>query len=150
MPDQCPQDGGFIGDAGCSHPNHQHSELTESLMKSPVKEITPKECDHALNEGFYVDSKDGARVGFGKRLKEHIENGPKHTKDDVDNRKKRLLYAVDTVKTTAPKEVDHRRVKGRKLYTKEYKDFGMLVITDKRGVVDDAYTIFPRRSGRAK
>jgi len=149
MPDKCPQDGGFIGESGCTHPNHKHSALTESLMKSPVKEITPNECDHALKEGFYVDSKDGSRVGFGKNLKGHIELG--HSQKDADARKSNLLFAVDTVRTTEPKEAGHRGTKGRKLYTKAYKDFGMLVITDAKGKnIDDVHTIFPRRSGRAK
>ena len=32
MSEHCPQDGGFIGDAGCTHPNHQHSELVKGIM----------------------------------------------------------------------------------------------------------------------
>ena len=34
MSDHCPQDGGFIGDAGCTHQNHQHSELVKKVLAS--------------------------------------------------------------------------------------------------------------------
>ena len=33
MPDRCPQDGGFIGSCGCTHPNHEHSELVKAVLE---------------------------------------------------------------------------------------------------------------------
>ena len=81
MSAQCPQDGGFIGGAGCSHRNHTHSEFLTTLLDAPAREITTKECDTALEEGFYVDSADGSRVGFGKSLKHHLVFCPTQISD---------------------------------------------------------------------
>lgn len=38
MSERCPQDGGFVGECGCTHPNHEHSELVKGLLAagSPV------------------------------------------------------------------------------------------------------------------
>ena len=36
MSEHCPQDGGFIGDAGCTHPNRQHSELVKGIIANAM------------------------------------------------------------------------------------------------------------------
>ena len=60
MSGHCPQDGGFIGDAGCTHPNHQHSEFVKSMLEAKTpRTVSPADCDRALHEGFYVNSADG-------------------------------------------------------------------------------------------
>ena len=68
MSEHCPQDGGFIGDAGCTHPNHQHSELVKGIMSGEPAMISPRDATAALNEGFYVKNPEGKQVGFGKKL----------------------------------------------------------------------------------
>lgn len=73
MSEHCSQDGGFIGKSGCTHPNHHHSELVKGLLaeKSP-RMISAEDCDAALKEGFYVDSVNGKRIGFGSSLDRHL------------------------------------------------------------------------------
>lgn len=77
MSARCPQDGGFVGDAGCTHPNHAHSALVERIAASAdaPRMVSTSEAEAALREGFYVSNPDGARVGFGRRLLDHIERG---------------------------------------------------------------------------
>ncbi len=58
MSGRCPQDGGFIGDAGCSHPNHGHSELVRGLLASKPRAISPREADAALREGSFAYARD--------------------------------------------------------------------------------------------
>ena len=41
MSGHCPQDGGFIGDAGCTHPNHQHSEFVKSMLEAKTPRTVP-------------------------------------------------------------------------------------------------------------
>ena len=69
MTKKCPQDGGFIGDAGCTHPNHQHSELVKKVISSSANPSMMSETDatDALTEGFYVSDPSGKRLGFGNR-----------------------------------------------------------------------------------
>lgn len=144
MSGHCPQDGGFIGDAGCTHPNHQHSELVKGLLEAKEpREISSAECDAALNEGFYVNNPDGVRVGFGKRLLDHINE---HPGNDAEGRKTRLLYAKDTV--TAPDRVEkaHKGLEGRTAYLKSFGKFGIVALSDKDGKnLESIFTIIPKR-----
>lgn len=48
MSEHCPQDGGFIGDAGCTHPNHQHSELVRGIMSGKASSVSEAEATAAL------------------------------------------------------------------------------------------------------
>ena len=55
MSEHCKQDGGFIGDAGCTHPNHQHSELVRGLLaasepRGHLHDITPEDFDKVLEK----------------------------------------------------------------------------------------------------
>ncbi|MCL1857324.1 MAG: hypothetical protein FWF84_06790 [Kiritimatiellaeota bacterium] len=142
----CPKDGGFIGKSGCTHPNHVYSAETQRLLDSPPKTITAKEADAALGEGFYIQSKNGDRVGFGKPLKAHLDE---KEEKDATKRKQHLLHAVDAVRTTAPEE--NHRLPGRKLYMKEIGDgSSVIAISDKSGNVDDVITIMRKRKGGRK
>ena len=78
MSGHCPQDGGFIGAAGCTHPNHQHSELVKGIIVNAMPRgrlhlISEADAEAALKEVFYVNDPTGKRVGFGKGLLEHID-----------------------------------------------------------------------------
>lgn len=139
---KCPQDGGFIGDNACPHRNHEHSELVEKLTKERTPhEITPQECDMALTEGFYVNTQDGTKVGFGKKLATHIEH---HSPADQRRRKIRLMYAIKTVKG-GKKRPNPQGGAGSYAYAKEFDGFGMLVLTDTNGNVEDVFDIIPRK-----
>lgn len=138
---QCPKDGGFIGDAGCSHPNHEHSALVKELMQGrTLRRITPQECDRALAEGFYVNTQGGGRVGFGEKLAEHIGH---HSAADQRRRKILLMYAVKTVKG-GQRKPNPKGGAGSYAYAKNFEGFGMLVLTDKAGNVEDVFDIIPR------
>ena len=54
-----------------------------------------------LKEGFYVKNPEGNRVGFGKKLLDHLDND--HLKSDADARKQRLMFAVKAVTDTSPR-----------------------------------------------
>ena len=60
MSEHCLQDGGFIGDAGCTHPNHQHSDLVKSILSSSSNphKISASDAESALIEGFYVKNQE--------------------------------------------------------------------------------------------
>lgn len=151
MSEHCPQDGGFIGDAGCNHPNHQHSEMVRRIMSGEPKIISKGEAEAALREGFYVKNPEGNRVGFGKKLLEHIENDPNHEPADADERKKRLMFAVKTVTNPDKMEKNHRSIPGRTAYAKAFKDFGILAISDREsGEIEKVFTYFPRRGARKR
>lgn len=55
MSGHCPQDGGFIGAAGCTHPRHAHSPLVKRILnaKQPTR-LEEYQARRALKEGFYV------------------------------------------------------------------------------------------------
>ena len=151
MSEHCKQDGGFIGDAGCTHPNHQHSELVKGLLADSAHMITAQDAEAALREGFYVSNPNGKRVGFGSGLLKHINNDPNHAPEDADERKKRLLFAVDTVKHPDRMDVNHRGIEGRTAYAKAFEDFGILAITGPESdTIDKVYTFFPRRGGKLR
>ena len=145
MSDRCPQDGGFIGDAGCTHPNHAHSERVQKIVdgaKNPAM-IRAEDATAALEEGFYVENPNGQRVGFGKRLLGHVGT---HGSADANARLARLQFAVATVTSPSKVEKDHRGIEGRTAYTKSFKEFGMLVITDAESEnAEYAFTIVPKR-----
>jgi hypothetical protein len=149
MSGHCPQDGGFIGDAGCTHPNHQHSELVKGLLsaKEP-KTISTKDAEAALKEGFYVKNPEGKQVGFGEQLLTHIGS---HLKGDADARKTRLMFAVKTV--TEPDVVDknHKGLENRTLYTKAFDKFGILAVSEPgKDSIEQVFTIVPNRKGKKR
>ena len=147
MSERCPQDGGFVGDAGCTHPNHRHSELVRRIVaeaESP-RRVTPGEAEAALREGFYVSVPGGARVGFGKRLLEHIDA---HGEKDAAGRKTFLQFAVNAVGSPDRVDAGHRGLEGRTAYAKRFREFSMLVISDKKtNSVEEVFTVVPKRGG---
>lgn len=150
MSEHCPQDGGFIGECGCTHPNHEHSEFVKGLLsaKTPV-EISVDDFDKAIAEGFYVDSPSG-RVGFGKHILNDWEDG-KHNPKDIENRKKRLAFAVDAVRSPDEMDDDHQGYKGRTAYVKRFEQFGVVVVSDpSKHNFAVTFTYIPKRSLRKK
>ena len=145
MSGHCQQDGGFIGDAGCTHPNHQHSELVKRLLAGGPKIISTHDAESALREGFYVKNPEGKQVGFGKKLLAHIED---HPDGDADARKTRLMFAAHAVSHPDRVEKNHKGLEGRTLYVKAFDGFGMMAVTDTEGKgVEYVFTIFPSRKG---
>ena len=151
MNERCSEDGGFIGEAGCTHPNHQHSELVKRITGaySPTM-ITATEAEAALREGFYIDDPNGERIGFGSKLLSHIDSDTQHAPKDQKNPKERLMFAVDTVARPDKMETNHRLIPGRTAYAKSYADFGILAITQKDSGIIDTITYFPRRNMKRK
>ena len=156
MSEHCPQDGGFIGDAGCTHPNHQHSVLVTGIIVNAMPRghlhlISEADAEAALKEGFYVNDPSGKLVGFGHGLLEHIDNDPNHAPDDAKARKQRLIYAVQTVTHPDKTEKNHRSIPGRTAYAKAFDDFGILAITEPESdVIAKVFTYFPRRGARKR
>ena len=151
MSERCPQDGGFIGDAGCTHPNHRHSELVRGIVSGEPKTIRAEDAAAALEEGFYVSNPDGKRVGFGKRLLAHIES--RESAKDADARKERLAFAVATVMRPDKVETGHKGLAGRTAYAKAFDGFGVLAVSDAEGGgIEAVFNIIPKRSlkGRAR
>ena len=145
MSDRCPQDGGFIGDAGCSHENHQHSALVMGIIDDgkakKLRTISEADCDAALTEGFYVDAPGGKRIGFGKTLLQHLNEH-----EDAYQRKTKLLYAVNAVMFPNKSENNHERIAGRTAYFKSFKGFGIQAITSKEGdKIEYVFTYIPKR-----
>ena len=151
MSGHCPQDGGFVGDAGCTHPNHRHSELVRGLVanaspRGHLSLIPAADAEAALREGFYVDGPGGARVGFGRNLLAHIEEDTAHAPEDIRARKERLMYAVSTVMNPDRVEENHRSIPGRKAYAKAFDGFGILAVSEPNGEdIERVFTYFPRR-----
>ncbi len=143
MANHCPQDGGFIGAAGCTHPHHAHSTLVKRILnaKTPHR-LEDYQARRALKEGFYVKDPSGESVGFGKPLLNHLDA---HHPNDTKKRLERLEYAVDTVRHPNGVEKNHRLIQGRTAYAKAFNGFGMLVLTDKKGTVWQAFSFFPNR-----
>lgn len=147
MSGRCPQDGGFIGEAGCTHPNHRHSDLVRGLLEGELREISPGDCDRALTEGFYVDSPEGRRVGFGKALARHLNIDHASQGRDMENRKARLLYAIDAVRRPDKVETAHKGLAGRTAYLKAFDGFGIMAIADSGGNgIEYVFNIIPKRS----
>lgn len=144
MSTHCPQDGGFIGAAGCTHPHHAHSPLVKRIINAKTPQAIPSsDARTALHEGFYIDAPNKERVGFGRKLLSHIDA---HYTADADARLSRLEFAIATVKSPDCVETHHRDLPSRTAFAKAFKDFGMLVITDKeRQNVQYAFTIIPKR-----
>ena len=140
---KCPQDGGFIGDSGCTHPNHEHSALVKGLLeKARLREpgmIDAHDAEQALREGFSVNTATaGIRVGFGKRLLEHTNS---HREGKAMARKELLLYAVKTVRG-GKRRPNPKGGPNSFGYAMRFEKFGMLVCTDKEGQVEEAFTFF--------
>ena len=147
MPNNCPQDGGFIGSSGCTHPNHNHSELVKHIISGAPKIISTKDAESALKEGFYVKNPEGKEVGFGEKLLTHLE--AHHLKGDSDARKTRLMFAVKTVSNPDKVEKNHRNLEGRTLYSKSFENFGIIAISEKgNDTVEQIFTIVPKRKGK--
>ena len=151
MTEHCPEDGAFIGDAGCTHPNHEHSALVNGIVADgkakKLRTISEADCDAALKEGFYVDGPNGKRIGFGKSLLKHFNED--HVKKDAIGRKQRLLYAVNAVMFPAKSEDNHRSIEGRTAYFKDFDGFGIQAITSKeRDTIDYVFTYIPKRNKR--
>ena len=156
MSEHCPQDGGFIGAAGCTHPNHQHSELVRGIIvnampRGHLRLISEAEAEAALKEGFYVKNPEGKMVGFGHGLLEHIDSDSHHAPADAQARKRRLIYAVQTVTHPDKTERNHRSIPGRTAYAKAFDDFGILAITEPESdAIAKVFTYFPRRGARKR
>ncbi len=152
MSTHCPQDGGFIGAAGCTHPHHAHSPLVKRIINAKTPRlISADNAERALREGFYVDAPNKERVGFGKNLLTHIKKSPHHAQADATARLERLEFAVNTIKSPDVLERNHRDLPNRSLYVKAFKDFGIFAITEKDGLnLEQVYTFFPRRGGRKR
>ncbi len=143
--EHCPQCGGFIGDAGCNSPRHKYSASLTALLKAKPRDITVEEFDKALDEKFYVNTaKAGVRVGFGKRLLTHLAH---HSAADQKRRKKKLLYAVATVKSGKRKR-NPQGGPGSWAYAKRFDWGKVLVLTDKNGMVEDCFNIIPDKDAR--
>ena len=63
MSERCPYDGGFIGDAGCTHPNHRHSDLVRGIVSGE-----PKMISEAVFNIIPKRSLKGRARGSGKRF----------------------------------------------------------------------------------
>lgn len=151
MSGHCPKDGGFVGSAGCTHTHHAHSALVRRIVASAdaPKMVSASEAEAALREGFHVSNPDGARVGFGRRLLDHIEKG--HLKGDADARKTRLAFAVATVAKPDAVERNHRAIPGRTAYARAFDDFGILVVSGKGSdAVEQVFTLVPNRKGKRR
>ena len=147
MPNNCPQDGGFIGKSGCTHPNHNHSELVKRIISEEPKTISTKDAEAALKEGFYVRNPEGKQVGFGQKLLTHLE--AHHFEGDSNARKTRLMFAVKTVTNPDKIEKNHRNLAGRTLYSKSFEKFGIIAISEKGSdTVEQIFTIVPNRKGK--
>lgn len=110
--------------------------------------IPSSDARTALREGFYIDAPNNERVGFGKKLLSHIAA---HYAADADARLSRLEFAIATVKSPDAIATNHRNLPNRTAYAKAFKDFGMLVITDKeRQNIQMAFTFFPQRKEKLK
>lgn len=145
MPEQCPQDGGFIGSCGCTHPNHEHSELVKAVLEDSHDPypIEPEQCTAALEEGFYVSTRFNTRVGFGKDLLRHLEE---HDPEKADERKALLLYAVDTART-GRRGPNPSGEPDSFSYAKKYEDgTKILLLTDKEGIVERAFTFYDKNA----
>ena len=147
MPNNCPRDGGFIGKSGCTHPNHNHSELVTRIISEEPKTISTKDAESALKEGFYVRNPEGKQVGFGQKLLTHLE--AHHLEGDSNARKTRLMFAVKTVTNPDKIEKNHRNLAGRTLYSKSFEKFGIIAISEKGSdTVEQIFTIVPNRKGK--
>ena len=147
MSNNCPQDGGFVGASGCTHPNHNHSELVKRIISEEPKTISTKDAEAALKEGFYVRNPEGKQVGFGQKLLTHLE--AHHLEGDSNARKTRLMFAVKTVTNPDKIEKNHRNLAGRTLYSKSFEKFGIIAISEKGSdTVEQIFTIVPNRKGK--
>ena len=149
MSEHCPLDGGFVGEAGCTHPNHQHSELVKRIVGcgSPTT-ISSVEARNALREGFIIHDGEGIAVGFGRRLLSHLEY---HSGMDAEARLMRLEFAVSTVASPDKIEHIHRGNQNRTAYAKAFKDFGILVISDDTTKsIREVFTLIPSRKEKRR
>ena len=150
MPSQCPQDGGFIGKSGCTHPNHRHSELVKRLLSSTESPdyISEADAESALREGFYVNGPDNRRIGFGPDLLAHLDS---HDPRDAKGRKERLAFAIAAVAHPDAVEEKHRNLDGRTAYLRAFDGFGVLAVTGRDAPdIEDVFTFVPKRGLRKR
>lgn len=137
----------YIGDAGCTHHNHRHSDLVRGVLEGEPREISPEDCDRALAEDFYVDNPEGKRVGFGAALDRHLNTDHATQKRDMENRKARLLYTVDAARKPDKVDSSHKGLEGRTAYLKSFDGFGIMAIADSGGKnIEHVFNIIPKRS----
>ncbi|MGN1360348.1 MAG: hypothetical protein ACI4X9_07870, partial [Kiritimatiellia bacterium] len=108
---KCPQDGGFVGEDGCTHPNHIRRNLRKKAAKWAKKPdyMDPEEARKAIETGFEVTDSSGLVFTFGESLKRHLDE---HSEKDRSGRYSRLQYAVAAVNSPI-REVNHRNFPGR-------------------------------------
>lgn len=155
----CELDGGWIGDAGCTHPNHPHSALVNRIIdaaknKKPIA-ISPSDAEAALKEGFYVDAGNGKRIGFGKSLLKHFNEDHDLTDEeeanDIKNRKRLLMFAVDTVMHPTKVSLNEEGYVGRKAYIKPFNTFGIKAISnEEEDKIEYVFTYRPAKSERKR
>jgi hypothetical protein len=117
----------------------KHSKFTQSFLNGRPMSVSAQDADVMLREEIHVTDYDGKQTKFGRYLKNHLEE---HSRDDSEGRKRKLLYAVDTVRTTASK--DDAGNPGRKVWNKNHSGFNMTVVADKNGNIQDVRTIVPK------
>lgn len=128
MSDRCPDCGAFVGKCGCTNPKHPHSAATSDLLgREKPEKVTVAECEAALKEGFYVEDRDGNRVGFGRPLLAHIDRHHASAADRKD-RKEHLLFAVDAVRDCDTFAVVERKGEARPVYFKRFGGGGEGVV----------------------
>lgn len=126
----CPADGAFIGDDGCTHPNHQ----------SP-KKLTFEEARKLLSTHPIVTDPTGQKVRFGGRLEYHLSE---KTEDEQNRRLAKLEYALDAVRTTKP-ILHPRGLMDRNVYIKSTSEKNsIMVFVDNSGEVQEVFDVFTK------
>lgn len=146
MSGHCQQDGGFVGDAGCTHPNHQHSELVRRIADGASRptRITPREAEAALRELLRQRPGRNPHRFWGEAARSHRRarrEGRGGTEDVPPVRRQ-------CRRKPGQADKNHRGLNGRTAYAKRFGDFSMLVISDKEtNSVEEVFTIVPKRGG---
>ena len=145
--DHCSKCGGYLReDGGCTNCERK------AFLSGPVKEVSVREAGIILDKPVEVKDRKGNAVVFSK---EKLFGKGAHLQDDHPNadfrrRAKRLLFAIDTVKTgkcqTGPHEGRDGIVRQRSRYRKQYAKtskhpaFRALVVADAKGYVREVFT----------
>lgn len=155
MSEHCPECGAFIGKCGCTNPKHPHSDATRELLKKEKPEkVSVEACEAALKEGFYIEDKDGNKVGFGPPLLVHIDKHHASAADRKD-RKEHLLFAIDAVRNYDARVLDERKGEVRPTYFKRFpgqESKGIIAIGAPEKSEDEGclHYIFNIHRGRSK
>lgn len=141
---KCPQDGGFVGDDGCTHPNHIRRNLQNKVAKwaqNPSR-MDPEEARKAIETGFEVTDSGGLVFTFGENLKRHLDE---HSEQDRSGRYSRLQYAVAAVNSPI-REANHRNFPGRIACCQVIDPKHIVVLlADRSGEAVTAFDIIPGR-----